>query len=61
MLCICCQYAINDVNVCGSMKEVSIKHEETFLFKTITWIFKSGKGKQECVKVCKNAFFALQS
>jgi hypothetical protein len=39
------------------MKEVLIKYEETSLYKTMTWIKKSGKGRQEWVKVCKNASF----
>ncbi len=47
----------NDVNVCGSMKEVSIKYQGTSLYKTITWIKKSGKGRHEWVKFCENASF----
>jgi hypothetical protein len=38
------------------MKEVSIKEVQSSLQKIITWTKKSGKGRHEWVKVCRDAF-----
>jgi hypothetical protein len=49
------QYATNDLKVCGSMKEGSIKEAQSSLQKTITWTKESGKAIQEWAKACKDA------
>ncbi len=51
----CFQYVINDLKVCGNMKEGSIKEVQSSFQKTITWTQKSGKGRQEWAKACKDA------
>jgi len=43
----CCQYATNDLKMCGGMKEVLIKKVQSSLQKTITWNKKSGKSKKK--------------
>jgi hypothetical protein len=53
----CCQYATNDLKVCGGMKEVSIKKVQSSLQETITSTKKSGNSKQEWAKVCRYASF----
>jgi hypothetical protein len=42
-----CQYVTNDLKVCGSVKEGSIKEAQSSFQKTITSTEKSGKGIQE--------------
>jgi hypothetical protein len=39
----CCQYASNDLKVCGGMQEVSIKNGWFSLKKTFTWTKKMAK------------------
>ncbi len=51
----CCQYATNDLKVCGAMKEVSIKKAQSFFQNTIIWTKKNGKGRHEWAKACRDA------
>jgi hypothetical protein len=41
------QYAIDDAKVCQGFSKSNLKAIQTSLQKTITWIKKLGKGKQE--------------
>ncbi len=42
-----CQYAINEDVVCQGMKEIFLKKSQSTFQKTIMWMKKSGKGRQE--------------
>jgi hypothetical protein len=50
-----CQYGIIEEKVCKNMKFVSIKNAQFDIQKCITWLKKSGKGKQKWNKVCMDA------
>jgi hypothetical protein len=47
-----CQYGTVKENVCKNLKYISIKPIQTDLQKCITWLKKSGKGRQEWNKAC---------
>jgi hypothetical protein len=48
-----CQYATNDTKISVGTKETSIIKAQSGLQKIITWIKKSGKGRQEWESMCK--------
>jgi hypothetical protein len=47
-----CQYATTNDKVCKNLKYVSIKSTQANLQICITWLKKSGKGRQEWNKAC---------
>jgi len=46
------QYGTAKEKVCKDLKYVSFKSAQTYLQKCITWLKKSGKGRQEWNKAC---------
>jgi len=50
----CCQYATNDLKVCGGMWKVFIEDAQSSLQKIITWTEKSGKSKHEWAMACRD-------
>jgi hypothetical protein len=47
-----CQYATNEDVVCQGMKEISLKEAQSTFQKTIMWMKKSSKGRQEWEATC---------
>jgi len=47
-----CQYAINEDVVCQGMNEIFLKKAQSTFQKTIMWMKKSGKGRQEWETTC---------
>ncbi len=57
----CCQYATNDLKVCGGMKEVLIKKVQSSLQKTITWTKKVGRTKKKRLRFVEMHIFAPEN
>jgi hypothetical protein len=57
----CYQYVTNDLKVCSGMHEVSIKAYLSSLQKIIAWTKKSGKGKQEWLRLIKIPSVTLEN
>jgi hypothetical protein len=49
-----CQYATTNEKVCRNFRFISIKSTKSYLQKCITWLKKSGKGRQEWNKAFSN-------